>query len=120
MCSSGTADAPPPGLDKPKMASLFKTMTLERITLEQAKELLSLPRVVGVDPADGQEVTAANGRYGPVRQQGQGDPLDRHRGAAPGDHPGRRRWPCWPSPASSGDGAAPPRSLRCGSSGRTR
>jgi DNA topoisomerase-1 len=66
----GTADAPPPGLDKPKMASLFKTMTLERITLEQAKELLSLPRLVGVDPADGQEVMAANGRYGPYVSKG--------------------------------------------------
>jgi DNA topoisomerase-1 len=66
----GTADAPPPGLDKPKMSSLFKTMTLERITLEQAEELLSLPRVVGVDPADGQEVTAANGRYGPYVSKG--------------------------------------------------
>ena len=61
----GDADALPPGLDKPKMASLFKTMTLERLTLAEAVQLLSLPRSLGVDPSDGQEVTAQNGRYGP-------------------------------------------------------
>ena len=66
----GEAGAPPPGYDKPKMASLFKTMTLERMTIDQATELLSLPRVVGTDPADGQEVIAANGRYGPYVSKG--------------------------------------------------
>ena len=66
----GEADAPPPGMAKPKMSSLFKTMTLERMDIEQATELLSLPRTVGVDPADGQEVVAANGRYGPYVSKG--------------------------------------------------
>jgi DNA topoisomerase-1 len=66
----GEADAPPPGHDKPKMASLFKTMTLERMTIDQAIELLSLPRVVGTDPVDAQEVIAANGRYGPYVSKG--------------------------------------------------
>jgi len=66
----GDADNPPPGHDKPKMASLFKTMTLERLDVEQARQLLSLPRVLGVDPADGEPVTAQNGRYGPYVAKG--------------------------------------------------
>jgi len=66
----GASDNLPPGLDKPKMASLFKTMTVERMTVEQARELLSLPRVLGVDPSDGVEVIANNGRYGPYVQKG--------------------------------------------------
>ncbi len=53
------------GKTKPKMASLFSTMTLDHIDLAEALELLSLPRVVGVDPTDGAEITAQNGRYGP-------------------------------------------------------
>jgi DNA topoisomerase-1 len=66
----GDADDPPPGAAKPKMESLFKTMTIERITLDDARQLLSLPRVVGVDPADGHEVVAQNGRYGPYVSKG--------------------------------------------------
>ncbi|HEX9260635.1 MAG TPA: topoisomerase C-terminal repeat-containing protein, partial [Acidimicrobiales bacterium] len=66
----GDADSPPPGEPKPKMASLFKTMTLERLTLDDARDLLSLPRTLGVDPADGLVVTAQNGRYGPYVSKG--------------------------------------------------
>ncbi len=56
--------------DKPKFASLFKTMELDTVTLEQALQLLSLPRIVGADPADGVEITVQNGRYGPFVRKG--------------------------------------------------
>jgi DNA topoisomerase-1 len=55
---------------KPKTASLFKDMNLETVTLDQALELLRLPRSLGKDPVDGQEVTAQNGRFGPYVKKG--------------------------------------------------
>ena len=51
--------------EKPRTASLFQSMSPETVTIEDAVRLLSLPRVLGADPADGVEVTAQNGRYGP-------------------------------------------------------
>ena len=53
---------------KPKMASLFQAMTPEAVTLEEALQLLSLPRVVG--EIDGEEVIVANGKYGPYLKKG--------------------------------------------------
>ena len=55
--------------DKPRTASLFKTMSLDTVTIDDALRLLSLPRVVGAAP-DGEEVVARNGRYGPFVQKG--------------------------------------------------
>ena len=66
----GSPDNLPPGLEKPRMASLFKTMVLERLTVDEAEELLQLPRTLGVDPSDGEAITANNGRYGPYVQKG--------------------------------------------------
>jgi DNA topoisomerase-1 len=55
--------------EKPRTASLFKTMSLDTIGLEDAVRLLEIPRVVGVAD-DGEEVVARNGRYGPYVQKG--------------------------------------------------
>ncbi|GAA3303816.1 type I DNA topoisomerase [Glutamicibacter nicotianae] len=54
---------------KPRTASLFKSMTVESVTLEEALKLMSLPRVLGAD-AEGEEITVQNGRFGPYLKKG--------------------------------------------------
>jgi DNA topoisomerase-1 len=54
---------------KPKTASLLSTMNLDTITLDDALQLLSLPRVLGTNSA-GEEITVQNGRYGPYLKAG--------------------------------------------------
>jgi DNA topoisomerase-1 len=54
--------------DKPRTASLLKSMTLDTVTLDDAVQLLSLPRTLG--ELDGEPVTVQNGRYGPYVKRG--------------------------------------------------
>ncbi|HUG64260.1 MAG TPA: type I DNA topoisomerase [Gaiellaceae bacterium] len=59
----------PEGEDgKPRTASLFKSMSLETMTLEDAVRLLTLPRAL--EGTDGEEILVANGRYGPYVKRG--------------------------------------------------
>ncbi|HEX3454001.1 MAG TPA: type I DNA topoisomerase [Gaiellaceae bacterium] len=57
--------------EKPRTASLLQSMSPETVTLEDALRLLELPRVIGVDTSDGEEVVAMNGRYGPFIRKGE-------------------------------------------------
>ncbi len=53
---------------KPKRSSLPKGLTPDTIDLEQALQLLALPRPLGTHPETGQVVVAGLGRFGPFVQ----------------------------------------------------
>ncbi|MBU6328802.1 MAG: type I DNA topoisomerase [Acidobacteria bacterium] len=64
----GETDEAPEG--KPRRASLFKSMDPYTVPLETALELLSFPKVLGVDPTTGETIRAQNGQYGPYLTKG--------------------------------------------------
>ena len=86
---------------KPRTGSLFDSMSLDTVSLDDAVKLLSLPRVVGTD-AEGVEITAQNGRYGPYLKKGTDSRSLDVRGPAASRSPSTRRWRSTPSPSSAG------------------
>jgi DNA topoisomerase I len=63
-----TEQLPEDSKEKPRTASLLKSMSLDTVTLDDAVKLLTLPRVLG--ELDGVPVTVQNGRYGPYVKHG--------------------------------------------------
>ena len=53
---------------KPRTASLFSSMSLDTLTLDDAVRLLTLPRTL--QGTNGEEIVVANGRYGPFVKRG--------------------------------------------------
>jgi DNA topoisomerase-1 len=54
-----------PSEPKPRMASIPKGVDISKVTVEDAMKYLSLPRVLGMHPESGKNITASIGRFGP-------------------------------------------------------
>jgi len=52
------------------MASLWKSMSPETLSLEDAVMLLSFPKNLGTHPETGENITVQDGRYGPYVKMG--------------------------------------------------
>lgn len=59
-----------PNAAKPKTASLFKSMDPVTVSLDQALQVLALPREVGLDEPTGEKIMAQNGKFGPYLTRG--------------------------------------------------
>ena len=58
------------GAPKPRRSSVPKEMELGDVTLEDAIEWLRFPKLLGLQPDSGEEVTVRPGRWGPYVQAG--------------------------------------------------
>jgi DNA topoisomerase-1 len=56
--------------DRPKTSSLFQGMDMTTLTLDEAVELLKIPRMIGTDPGNGLAIVARNGPHGPYIERG--------------------------------------------------